>query len=241
MEKLTLAGAPALLAYASTAREAARRGTALVYHALGGDKSVHADDLAELARAGFLAVGVDAVGHGERPWPDAWERFRAGWQQAFLEVVTETVAEVPSVVDALERRGLALPGALGVVGVSLGGFVAYGAVLADRRLAAAVCVNASPRWGDHPRSPDRRRGDFFPTAVLSIVGGADPIVPAAHARVFHAALAPHYAGAPERQRLVELPGESHRPSEGAIARTRAEAVSWLSRFLRGGAAAAASP
>jgi dienelactone hydrolase len=240
MERLTLAGAPAVAVHASTAERAARRGTVLVYHALGGDKSVHADDLALLARAGFLAIGVDAVGHGDRPWPDAWERFRGGWRQAFLEVVTETAAEVPRLVDDLERRGLAGPGALGVVGVSLGGFVAYGAALADRRVAAIVCVNASPRWGDDPRSPDRHRERFFPAAVLSVTGGADPIVPADHARVFHAGLARHYAGAPERERFVELPGESHRMSVAALERTRDEAVRWLSRFLAADATARAS-
>jgi hypothetical protein len=126
------------------------------------------------------------------------------------------------------------------VGISLGGFVAYGAAIADRRIAAAVCVNASPRWGDDPRSPDRHPGRFYPTAILSIAGGADPIVPPAHARAFHAALAPHYAAAPERQVHLELPDESHRMSAGAIARTREEVVRWLSRFLGAGPAAVAS-
>lgn len=238
MEKLTLAGAPALAAYGATAERAARRGTVLVYHAFGGDKSVHEEDLALFAAAGFLAVGVDAVGHGERAWPDAWERFSAGWQQAFLEIVTETAGEVPAVVDDLERRGWAIPGRLGVAGVSLGGFVAYGAPLADRRVAAAVCVNASPRWGADPRSPDRHRERFFPAAVLSITGGADPVVPAEHARVFHAALAPLYAGRPERERLLELPGESHRMSDAAIARARDEVVRWMSRFVGDGESAA---
>jgi hypothetical protein len=232
METLDLAGAPAIAAYADTPRAAAERGTVLVYHAVGGDKSVHADDLERLASAGFLAIGVDAVGHGDRAWADAWERLRAGWQRAMLEVVTETAAEVPALLDELEERGWAAPGRVGVAGISLGGFVAYGAAIVDRRIAAAVAITASPSWGEDPRSPVRHPDRFFPVALLSITAGADPIVPARDARELHLSLAPRYATAPERLRLLELAGETHRLHEEALARTRDETIAWFDRFLR---------
>jgi dienelactone hydrolase len=233
METLDLAGAPAIAAYADTPRAAAERGTVLVYHAVGGDKSVHADDLERLASAGFLAIGVDAVGHGDRAWADAWERLRAGWQRAMLEVVTETAAEVPALLDELEERGWAAPGRVGVAGISLGGFVAYGAAIAERRIAAAVAIAASPRWGPDPRSPHRHPARFPPLALLSITGGGDTWVPPSEARSLHETLAPLYAATPERLRYLELAGEPHWMSAPAWIHARGEAERWFDRFLRG--------
>jgi dienelactone hydrolase len=207
------------------------RGTVLLYHPLGQDKSLHADDLERLADAGFLAVGVDAIAHGERRVAGAYARFRADPFGALREVVTATAAEVPGLVDALVGRGWASPGRVGIVGVSLGGFVAYAAALAERRIAAAVCVASSPDWGDAPESPLARPDAFWPLALLSIVAADDALVPPDGARALHAALAPRYAGAPERLRHVEMPGEGHRMSADGWATARAEAERWLDRFV----------
>src|SRR5512138_1812506 len=209
------------------------RGTVLVYHPLGEDKSLHEEDLERLAAAGFLAVGVDAIAHGERRVAGAYARFRADPFGALLQVVTDTAAEVPGLLDALEARGWASPGRVGMVGVSLGGFVAYGACLADRRIAAAVCVAAAPDWGGDPGSPLARADELWPVALLSINGAEDGLVSPEPARALHAALAPLYAATPERQRYVELPGEGHRMSAAAWARVREEADAWLARFVGG--------
>ncbi len=207
------------------------RGTVLVYHPLGEDASRHADDLARLAAAGFVAVGVDAIAHGERRVAGASARLRADPLGALLQVVPATVDEVPGLVDALVARGWALPGRVGIVGVSLGGFVAYGAALADRRIVAAACICAAPDWGPDPRSPSRRPDEFWPRALLSVTAAADALVPPAAARALHAALLPRYAATPERLRHVELPGERHRMSAAGRAAARGEVDAWLSRFV----------
>jgi dienelactone hydrolase len=161
---------------------------------------------------------------------------------ALLEVVSATAAEVPSLVDELVWRRWATPGRIGIAGVSLGGYVAYGAAVSDRRIAAAVAIAASPRWGADPRSPHRHPERFPPLALLSITAGADAIVPPADARALHRTLEPHYAATPERLRHVELPDEPHWMSEGAWERARAEARLWFDRFLTGeGAIAEPAP
>jgi uncharacterized protein len=152
--------------------------------------------------------------------------------------VTSTAAEIPSLLDALVARGWAVPGRIAIAGVSLGGFVAYGAATIDPRIAAAVCITASPQWGDDGRSPHLRLDRFFPVALLSIVAGADPVVPPEHAAALHAALAPRYAAAPERLRLVELPGAVHRLAEADRALARREAEAWIARYLAPGSARA---
>jgi uncharacterized protein len=231
MERLRIGEVPALAHVDGAPEAAARRGTVLVYHPLGAGKDLHTDDLRQLAAAGFLAIGVDAIAHGERRIPDAYARFRADPFGALLHVVAATAAEVPGLLDALVARRWAVPGRIGIAGISLGGFVAYGAAASDRRIAAAACLNASPCWGEDPRSPHARPEAFFPLALLSLTAAEDPMVPPGEARALHAALAPRYAAAPERLRYLELPGETHRMSAGAVARARAEAVAWFQRFL----------
>jgi dienelactone hydrolase len=231
LDRIRIGEVPALVASSGARGAAAERGTVLVYHPLGQDKSLHAEDLERLAGRGLLAVGVDAIAHGERRVPGAYARFRADPLGALREVVAATAAEVPGIVDALVERGWAAPGRVGIVGVSLGGFVAYGAALADRRIAAAACIAASPWWGPDAASPHRAPERFFPLALLSVVAARDAMVPPGPTRDLHAALAPFYAAAPERLRLVELEGESHWLSPEGWERARDEAEPWLLRFL----------
>jgi dienelactone hydrolase len=231
MERLRLGEIPALVASRGGAEHAARRGTVLVYHPLGKDKDVHAGDLARLAESGFLAIGVDAIAHGERRIAHGMIRFLADPLGALREVVSSTAAEVPGLIDLLLARGWAHPGRIGIAGVSLGGFVAYGAAVADRRITAAACLLASPDWGGAVQSPLRNLDRIFPLALLSVTASADAVVPPGPARRLHAALAPRYASAPERLRHVELAGERHHLSDAAWNRAQAEADAWFERFL----------
>lgn len=231
MERMRFGDVPALVDSRTPPEVAAARGTVLLYHPLGKAKELHAADLALLADAGFLAIAVDAIAHGERRVADGWRRFLADPLRALLEVVSATAAEVPALVGELVRRRWAHPGRIGIAGVSLGGFVAYGAALADRRIAAAVTIAASPRWGSDPRSPHRHPGRFHPLALLSITAGVDALVAPGDARALHRELEPRYAATPERLRYVELPGEPHWMSPEAWSHARAEAEAWFVRFL----------
>jgi len=232
---------PALVAHQARPEDAAARGTVLLYHPLGKAKELHSEDLGLLADAGFLAIGIDAIAHGERRFPGGYGRFIANPLEALLEVVSATAAEVPALVDELVRRRWAIPGRIGIAGASLGGFVAYGAAISDRRIAAAVTIAASPRWGVDPRSPHRHPGRFHPLALLSITASDDALVPPAEVRALHGKLEPLYAATPERLRHVELPGESHWMSNAAWQRAREEAERWFDRFLVGEAGAPDDP
>jgi hypothetical protein len=92
---------------------AAGRGTVLFYHGFGGSKERVEPGLVELARAGFLAVGLDAVGHGERRLAGfdtvfADQRRDEHFEETetdFLRLIDATAAEIPSVIDDLVARG----------------------------------------------------------------------------------------------------------------------------------------
>ncbi len=231
-EKRRIGTAPALTARPSSARLPLP--TVLWFHGFTAGKATHRPELATLAEAGFLAVGIDAAGHGERRLPDFEVRF-SGTQdendREFYALVAETAAEVPGIVDLLCGAGLADEARIGAAGVSMGGMIAYGATTADPRIRAAVALLASPEW-PQPASPHLEIDRFFPTALLSVTAGRDETVPPAAARAFHAELEERYRQHPERLRYVELPDSLHMMTPEDWAWSIRESAGWLSRFTR---------
>jgi dienelactone hydrolase len=122
----------------------------------------------------------------------------------FLQLIDNTVAEVPSIIDDLLARGWARADRVGVGGRSLGGNVAYASVLADSRVRAAVSVVGSPEWTlPRAHSPHHFPDRFFPAAVLSLAAEFDEYVPAGPIRDFHAKLQTWYEREPERSQYLE--------------------------------------
>jgi hypothetical protein len=208
-EHRRLGAAPALITRPSSARLPLPM--VLWFHGFTADKATHRPELATLAGAGFLAVGIDAAGHGERRLPDFEERFsgtREETNREFYALVAETTAEVPGIIDFLCGAGLADEARIGAAGVSMGGMITYGAITADPRIRAAVALLASPEW-PHPASPHLEIDRFFPTALLSITAGRDEAVPPTAARAFHSDLEELYRQHPERLRYVEIEDSLH--------------------------------
>lgn len=239
MEEITfemrrLGPAPALIA--RPASSSSPLPAVLWYHGLSVDKETHRTELERFARAGLLAVGIDAAGHGERRLPDFEERFagpREEIEPLLFELIGQSVREVPEILDALTGSGLAIPGRIGVAGISMGGYIVYGAVStpARIRLPFAVALLGSPEWR-HPDSPHFRLDRFAPTALLSITAGNDESVPPQAARRLHDDLAPFYRGSPERLRYRELDGAPHLMGAADWAVTMQETLEWLGRFSK---------
>lgn len=207
--------------------------TVLWFHGFGADKEVHLPELCRLAELGLLAVGVDAVGHGQRRLADlAQHACRPPHEtpRLFARIVNGTVAEVPALIDRLVELDLTDQQRVGVAGVSMGGCIAYGAIAGDRRLCAAAVLLGSPEWA-LAELPDLAVERFFPAALLSITAEHDTVVPPAAARVLHEKLEPRYYTHPDRLSYREMAGASHfmQPQEWASAVDLASA--WLTRFL----------
>ena len=134
-------------------------------------------------------------------------------------------------IEELHERRWAQPGRLGAIGISMGGFILFGAVVARCRLDAVATIVASPHWVGAPASPHLQLDRFAPTPLLMVTGSDDEVVSPLPARQLFEALRPRYAEQPERLHLLELASEGHMFSPGGWARGWGEVCGWLGRFL----------
>ena len=214
-------------------RQAATRGTILFYHGLGASKESQDKELRSLAANGYLAIGVDNVGHGERRYCDFEQRFTSAnpnCERDFCQAVWETVAEIPQLVDWLSSNDLVVAGRLGLAGISMGGHIAYGAPLVEQRLRVLTPILGSPHWR-HPQSPHQYPQRFYPLALLAQNAGADRNVPPQFAREFYQVLGPYYTGAPERLAYVEFADAGHFMPDPEWTRLWQNVLDWYQRFL----------
>ena len=221
VEESLLAGVPLLLVRPSGSARALP--TVLWVHGYGASKETHLAELRRLADIGLLAIGIDAVAHGRRR-PAGFEHRVTGSPRenaaVFRQIVGDTVAGLPRLVDQLLERGLSEPGRIAIAGVSMGGCIVYGAVAADCRYAAAVALLGSPEW-TRPEDDGAWLDAFQPTALLSITA----------ARELHALLAGRYRLQPERLSYRELADAPHLMPAADWATATGYAAAWLTRFL----------
>ena len=174
--RFTFAGIPLLTLAAS----AGPRPAVLFYHGLHSSKETHRKELESLATEGFLAVGVDAIGHGERGIPDLSAFLnRDELMTQVTKLLRPSVEEVPLLVDYLTSEGHT---PVGLAGISFGGMLAFGAAARERRLAAVVAILGDPRWCQ----PDA--STFPSTPLFAWNGGRDQHVDPRGAREFIAEL-----------------------------------------------------
>jgi dienelactone hydrolase len=143
-----------------------RRPAVIVLHGTGGTKESELPFMAELARAGFVAVSIDGRYHGSRSkagkgsveYVDALLRtFRGGKEHPFFY---DTVWDVMRLTDYLETRDDIDPKRIGLFGISKGGIETYLAAAVDPRVAVAVpCIAVeSFRWAAENDSWQSRIG-----------------------------------------------------------------------------------
>jgi hypothetical protein len=118
----------------------------VVLHGLGGSVEAQRRELDSLAEHGLTAVGVDAPHHGSRS--DAWIDEMGGLEPPeshvrFLRLLLEALPEVSRTIDHLSREG---HGPIGVVGISMGAYLALAAAAGDARIRATVSILGSPSW-----------------------------------------------------------------------------------------------
>ncbi len=211
-----------------------------VVHGLLSRKERHIELCLSLAAEGFLACTLDARHHGERATPEAAALLSGNlgveFALLFAEAVLGTVADLGTLAAYFGSDRY------GIIGHSMGGYVALKAAVTDPRAAVIVSISGNPDWTLVPQgaylppgalelaraqSPLSYPERFWPRPLLLLHGAGDAVVPVAGARALHAALRTHYADDAERLSLVEYPGVGHEFTPDMATR----AVAWMRRFL----------
>ncbi|HEY0369197.1 MAG TPA: alpha/beta fold hydrolase [Chthoniobacterales bacterium] len=216
--RYTFAGIPLLtLAEASGSRPAV-----LFYHGLHSSKETHRKELESLAARGFLAVGVDAVGHGERAIADLSQFLNRGeLLPQVAKLLGPSVAEVPLLVDHFSSDSY---GPVGLAGISFGGMIAFGAAARESRLRAVVAILGDPTWYQTQLKA------FANTPLFAWNGGRDQHVDPKGARELIAALKREYPTGDFAYR--EYPRSDHFMEPDDWNDGWRATLDWLDRYLR---------
>jgi uncharacterized protein len=189
--------------------------------------------LLDLAERGYRIVCLDARWHGQRRAPDFEARFERDFPGSFLQVVEGTARDISTVMDALGANEA------GMIGVSMGAYIAYWCTPREPRLKAVVALIGSPGFvGEIPDRPDlakRLHQDspfalaerFPPRALLMINGELDDVVPPTGALRLYEALQPLYTEIPERLVLRLDPNLGH----AVTPEMWRESFAWIERYL----------
>jgi fermentation-respiration switch protein FrsA (DUF1100 family) len=238
VEEAIVAGVAALHCAPAGARDRPLP-TVFFFHNFTASKEVCANFGYVLARAGFRVVLPDAPDHGSRFDGDAARRGTAFW-----DVLRRDIEELAAYRDAFQNRGLIDGDRVGVCGASLGGFVAYGAMVAYPWVTAAAAfmgtgyfdvatatainppidvtgaVDAAARIAERIAGVTRYSAAgnlqaFAGRPMLVWQGVDDPIVPVAHSLRFQAEM--RAGGLDGRLTVVLEPGVGHKTTPGGLA------------------------
>ncbi len=186
--------------------------------------------LADLAEAGFVALGFDPYQHGERMIETLEElrtRIHGNIRRYFWPILAQTAEDVTQVIDwAIAQLGVGER--VGMGGISAGGDASVAAAV-DQRIEAVAAGIATPDWlrpgsFEPPGEPDaaaqsdyRRRNPltnleaYRHTPAISFQNGAldDQVPPDGSLRFVEALHREIYADCPERIEAVLHEGVAH--------------------------------
>lgn len=206
--------------------------TVVWFHGFRADALAHARELELCAEAGFLAVGVDAAGHGARRDDRVVERIASangGAMPVMLALADETLAELPALISALGRSYNANVMRVSLVGISMGAFLVYAAITSIPHLRCAVALLGLPQQ-ERVHSPHESLKAFRDVALLSISAEHDESVPPEPTRRFHEALNAYFHS--PRHQHYELRGSGHLTSAAHWSEAMQVTMRWLDQHAR---------
>lgn len=200
-----------------------------------------------MACYGYHVLVPDAWHHGER---DPIRHDDPGQLKEHLwPIIIRNVEESSALIQALRGDDGVDSDRIGVMGSSMGGFSAAGALIANPEVKCLICFNGSCAWkaadaifrkqdGHIPAGAEEaaRLSVWDPMAhrellglrpILLLHGDRDSQVSIESQREFARVVAPLYQQHPERLQLVEMPRMDHYISTGMFE----IAIDWLQKYL----------
>ena len=233
-QNIMIGDIPIRLMYKSDMGTASRNGCILFYHGLGASKDKQGKELEDLASSGFLAIGIDNVGHGDREFNDFDERFSENNPDKvknIISAVRETASEINFLINELIDKKILINNKLGIAGISMGAFIAYTIPMFDNRPKVMVAILGSPILEGMPVSPSNEMKDFRELSLLSMNAGKDRIVPPEQTRELHLKLKEFYPDYKSRFKYIEYPNSGHFMEEEDWNKSWEQCINWFERKL----------
>lgn len=218
----------------------------ILYHGWKSNKEYQRFRATTIAAYGFRVIVPDALFHGERnaidhTAPNALERY-------FWQVVVQSVEEAKAIIKHIDKSHNG-PTRIGLMGHSMGGFIASGVFTANPEIRSLVVFNGSCAWlelekiireqaGEEPLCKDKRdeirKYDPYNNLekiqgrpILLLHGNSDTSVPIEGQRLFYNQAVKLYEEEPEKIEFIEVPNMNHYISTGMLA----QGIEWCKKYL----------
>ncbi|MFW5782117.1 MAG: alpha/beta hydrolase family protein [Candidatus Muiribacteriaceae bacterium] len=205
--------------YRGDTRTASKQGTIFLYHGVTSCKEEVLPELKLIAEAGYLAIGVDNVGHGERSEDifskDVFDKSRPECVEAMTKAVEKTAVELRNIINGLHFLGITQGDKFGVIGISMGAYITYAALIREKRIRVACPVIGSPVIAENEYSPHNNPDKIYPRPLLIQNSKDDTVVPVDATRDFLEKLKTTYADRADLIKYIEYKGEDHFFTENA--------------------------
>jgi len=180
-----------------------------MYHGSSASKESHAKELSSLAEAGFMAIGVDNVGHGERKYSNFEELFshdNPNMIENMLKAVDETAIELPLIIKFLTSEFGIGNKSIGILGISMGALIVYKAI-SIANIKCAIPILGTPKYCPY-ESKDYLKA-YAKTCMLSLNAAKDQYISNDETRHLHSILKKRYKTYKERFLYKEYPYSNH--------------------------------
>jgi len=247
-EKRTIRCIPTLACFRNDGRP---KPLVILAHAFQSSKEFWQAKMKSLAGKGYFAIALDNRGHGERKGPDF--KTRGLTQDGFnlyevRRLIKETADDIPLLINHFAANDQIDAARIGVLGVSMGGFAAFRALMIDNRITVAVPMLASPYFDEKPndvpllKTPEVRKSlerysrkfspghypeSFYPRALLIQIGKKDLHLSSERVARFYRKLTSYYRETPHKLKFIVDENAGHEFTDSMWH----NAVEWLHKFL----------
>ena len=226
---------PIILVYDKLLSSAIKKGSIIFFHGLGSSKNIQYNDLCKYAKNGYLAIGIDNWGHGDRKienYDSYFDLKSEKFQNNYINSIQITANEIPQLITSLIDKHLISTNKIGISGISMGAIIGYRVIIIEKRISSATLFVGSPEWEiDLPESPHKHLSSFYPTALLSLVASKDSIVPHIHTKILHDNLISYYSKSPDRLKLIEYPESDHIMKSEDWDNGFDESIKWFDKYI----------
>jgi len=248
LENRQVDGIPTLSCFKNDGRQ---KPLVILSHAFQSSKEFWQAKMKTLVRKGYYAVALDNRGHGERREPDFKAQVLTLDGFNLYEVrrlIKETADDIPLLINHFIAEDQIDSSRIGMIGVSMGGFVAFRALMIENRITVAAPIIASPYFDEKPedvplvKTPEIQRAlesysqkfspghypeSYFPRALLIQVGKKDRHLSSERVARFYRKLTAYYRATPHKLKFVVEETAGHEFTNSMWD----NAVDWLNKHL----------